>query len=277
MNQVGMPPLFPATVALYGVACVLFFAHLFGRETEADRRKEVGGVLRAARFALGLAFASHAVDIGWLCMHGMHPVVNSKEAVSFAAWMLCGIYLFVSSRFRVPALGVLVAPTTLLFDLAARLGPSPEARSSATLLAVSHSLLATVATAVLADAAGGGFYSMGEERALKQHRSGRLSRRGASLEMLDTLSRRCIAFGFACFTVALVTGAAWFLQKPDGPGLWSPQYVLASVAWLVYAALIAARIAVGLRGRRAAVLTVAGAATAVAVLLIYFVRDMRGA
>ncbi len=74
-----------------------------------------------------------------------------------------------------------------------------------------------------------------------------------------------------------MTGAAWFLQMPRGPGLWSPQYVLASIAWLLYAGLIMARLLVGLRGRRAAVLTVAGAATALAVLAVYFIRDVGGA
>lgn len=273
------PPLFPATVALYGVACVLFFVHLFGRDPGAriERRKEAPGVLRAARYALGLAFASHAVDIGWLCARGLHPVVNAKEALSFAAWTLCGAYLFVASRFRSPALGVLIAPLTLVFDLAARLGPAPEARTATSTLAIVHIVLATVGTAFFAIAAGGAIFYLAEERAIKSHKQGLLARRGSALETLDTLSRRCIVAGFACFTVALVTGAAWFLQKPGATGLWSPQYVLASLAWLVYAALILARVIVGLRGRRAALLTVAGAATAVAVLLIYVVRDMRGA
>jgi ABC-type uncharacterized transport system permease subunit len=270
-----MPPLFPATVALYAVACVLSFSHLFG--PQAGERKETStGLSRAARWSLMLAFASHAVDIGWLCTKGLHPVVNGKEALSFAAWLTCGVYLFVSRRYNTAALGVVIVPVTLVLNLAARLGPAPEQRSAASLLAIVHITLASAGTALFAVAAGGAILYLIEERNLKQHRTGRLRGRAPALETLDTLNRRCIAAGFAMFTVALVTGAAWLLQSPGGHGLWSPQYVLASLAWLLYAALIAARMIVGFRGRRAAVVTVFGALTAIGVLVVYFVRDVRG-
>ncbi len=278
-----MPPLFPATIALYGVACALFFAHLFAppgtwRAAQPEQRKDPTlGVSRAARFALALAFASHAIDIGWLCTKGMHPVVNAKEAISFAAWLTCGAYLAISWRSKIPALGVVLVPITLILNLAARLGPAPEARGAASLLAIVHITLASAGTALFAVAAGGAILYLVEEKSLKAHRTGRLLRRGPALETLDTLNRRCIALGFALFTVALVTGAAWLVQIPGGHGLWSPQYLVASVAWLLYAGLIGARLVVGLRGRRAAVVTVFGAVTAIGVLVIYFFRDVRGA
>jgi len=271
-----VPPFFPATVALYAVACVLSFSHLFG--PQAGQRKDAGvGLSRAARWSLMLAFASHAVDIGWLCTKGMHPVVNAKEAVSFAAWLTCGAYLFVSSRYRSAALGVVLVPVTLVLDLAARLGPAPEYHGAASLLAIVHITLASAGTALFAVAAGGAILYLFEERNLKQHRQGRLWGRAPALETLDTLNRRCIAAGFSMFTVALVTGAAWLLQMPGSHGLLSPQYILASVAWVLYAVLIGARLSVGFRGRRAAVLTVFGAVTAIGVLVVYFVRDVRGA
>jgi hypothetical protein len=77
-----MPPLFPFTLALYAVACALYLAHLLAGSTVAD------GLARAARAALGVAFAAQAVDIGWLCIHGLHPVINAREALSFAAWLI---------------------------------------------------------------------------------------------------------------------------------------------------------------------------------------------
>jgi ABC-type uncharacterized transport system permease subunit len=278
-----VPPLFPATVALYGVACALFFAHLFAPPTGSpvgqpeQRRDPTLGISRAARFALALAFASHAIDIGWLCTKGMHPVVNAKEAISFAAWLTCGAYLAVSWKSKIPALGVVLVPVTLILDLAARLGPAPEARGSASPLAIVHITLASAGTALFAVAAGGAILYLLEERSLKAHRAGRLWRKGPALETLDTLNRRCISIGFALFTIALVTGAAWLVQMPGGHGLWSPQYLVASAAWLLYAGLIGARLVIGLRGRRAAVITVFGAVTAIGVLVIYFVRDVLGA
>jgi len=49
---------------------------------------------------------------------------------------------------------------------------------------------------------------------------------------------------------------------------------LAAVTWLAYAALLIARSVYGWRGRRAAILTLQGFASALAVLLIYLVRRM---
>jgi len=88
-----MPPLFPATLALYAVACALYLAHLMAGSQ---------GLARAGRGALAAAFASQALDIGWLCTHGLHPAVNAREALSFAAWLTVGAYLLYSVRTRVP-------------------------------------------------------------------------------------------------------------------------------------------------------------------------------
>src|ERR1700743_2824524 len=99
-----MPPLFPATLALYAVACALYLAHLMAGSQ---------GLARAGRGALAAAFASQALDIGWLCMHGMHPAVNANEALSFAAWLICGAYLLSSLRVHMPVVGALVGPATI--------------------------------------------------------------------------------------------------------------------------------------------------------------------
>src|SRR5438477_13049001 len=99
------PPLFAVTLALYAVSCALYLSHLVVAGSD--------GIARAARIALGIAFAAQAINIGWLCMHGQHPAVNAREALSFATWLICGAYLAVSLRFRVPVVGALVGPVTM--------------------------------------------------------------------------------------------------------------------------------------------------------------------
>ncbi len=261
-----MPPLFPATLALYAVACALYLAHLMAGSE---------GLARAGRGALAAAFASQALDIGWLCMHGMHPAVNAREALSFAAWLICGAYLLSSLRIRIPVVGALVVPVTMVLDLAARLSPSREAVHGVSTLGAVHITLATGGVALFAVAAGGAVIYLVEERALKAHRAGRLFKRGPALETLDTLNRRCIMFGFPLFTVAVITGAVWGLQLHDR--LFTPQYSIAAAAWIMYAVLLVARVTAGWRGRRAAIMTIGGFATSLTVLLIYFVRGFGGA
>jgi ABC-type uncharacterized transport system permease subunit len=260
-----MPPLFPATLALYAVSCALYLAHLM---VGSD------GLARAARVALAIAFAAQAVDIGWLCTHGMHPVVNAREALSFAAWLICGAYLLASLRYRIPVVGALVVPVTMVLDVAARLSPSKEAAHGVSALGAVHITLATAGIAFFAVAAGGAVIYLIEERALKAHRAGRLFKRGPALETLDGLNRRCIIFGFPLFTVAVITGAVWGVQLHDQ--LFTPQYSIAAAAWIMYAVLLVARVTGGWRGRRAAIMTLGGFATSLTVLLIYFVRGIGG-
>jgi ABC-type uncharacterized transport system permease subunit len=260
-----MPPLFPATLALYAVSCALYLAHLMAGSE---------GLARAGRGALAAAFASQALDIGWLCTHGLHPAVNAKEALSFAAWLICGAYLLVSMRVRVPVVGALVVPVTMVLDLAARLSPSREVVHGVSTLGAVHITLATAGVALFAVAAGGAVIYLVEERALKAHRAGRLFKRGPALETLDTLNRRCIVFGFPLFTVAVITGAVWGIKL--GNPLFTPQYSFAVAAWIMYAVLIVARLTAGWRGRRAAIMTLGGFATSLTVLLIYFVRGFGG-
>ena len=261
-----MPPLFPATLALYAVSCALYLAHLMAGSE---------GLARAARGALAAAFASQALDIGWLCTRGQHPAVDAREALSFAAWLICGAYLVSTVRFRIPVVGALVVPVTMVLDLAARLSPSHEAQHGVSALGAVHITLATAGVALFAVAAGGAVIYLVEERALKAHRAGALFKRGPALETLDTLNRRCIIFGFPLFTVAVITGAVWGVQLHDK--LFTPQYSIAVAAWIMYAILLVARVTAGWRGRRAAIMTLGGFATSLTVLLIYFVRGLGGA
>ncbi|HZS41271.1 MAG TPA: cytochrome c biogenesis protein CcsA [Polyangia bacterium] len=261
-----MPPLFPATLAFYAVACVLYLAHLVSASP---------GIARGARVALAVAFASHAIDIGWLCTHGLHPVVNAREALSFASWLICGVYLVASFRNKVPVVGALVVPGTMVLDVAARLTPSHESpHAAASLLGIVHITLASAGVALFAVAAGGAVIYLIAERNLKRHKPGRAN--GPSLATLDKLNQRCITLGFPLFTVAMVTGAMWVAQLHLN-GVFTLQYAISAAAWLLYAVLLLARVTAGWRGRRAALMTLAGFAATAAVLLIYFLRGVTGA
>jgi ABC-type uncharacterized transport system permease subunit len=260
-----LPPLFPITLSLYAAAGTLYLAHVISSNER---------LARAARIVLGVAVVSQGIDIGWLCAHGLHPVVNAREAVYFASWLTCGAYLIASLRLNIPLVGALVVPASLVLDVAARLSPSTEGKHAETLLGSVHITLASAGVACFAVAAGGAIVYLATERSLKKHKGGMLGR-GPALQTLDYFNRRCITFGFPIFTVAMVTGAIWVLRI--GHSVLTPQYLMSTVAWLLYAGLLVARITAGWRGRRAALMTLAGFATAMMVLLIYFLRGVVGA
>ena len=139
----------------------------------------------------------------------MHPAVNAREALSFVAWLICGAYLLASVRFRMPVVGALVVPVTMVLDVAARLSPSNEAVHGVSTLGAVHIILATGGIALFAVAAGGAVVYLVEERASRRIAPGACSSAAPALETLDTLNRRCITFGFPLFTVAVITGAVW--------------------------------------------------------------------
>jgi len=96
-----------------------------------------------------------------------------------------------------------------------------------------------------------------QEKQLKGKRRGAMLRRLPPLETLDELNYRFVAWGFALFTLGILTGS--MLAKARWGEFWSaePVQILSMLTWLLYALLLHMR-SLGWRGRRAAALTIAG-------------------
>src|SRR5688572_22291829 len=257
--SVAPSPAFWVAVAMYAAAAAALLFVLAGNA-------------KARPFALGLvaaAFVAHGVDIGWRGTQHVHPAQSVREAIGFLAWILTGGYLLASVRYRLTLGGVVVMPLSLILLVLARLTPAGEAQEDLSVLGRVHISLATIGVGIFALASALSAIYLVEERALKKKKFDAIAfkDKGAPLESLDRLANRMIWIGFPIFTVALVLGAVWVSKL--GASLDRPEYPLAGVTWLAYAGLLVARHTYGFRGRRAARLTLAGFAAALAVLLIY--------
>ena len=73
-----------------------------------------------------------------------------------------------------------------------------------------------------------------------------------SLEYLDQLSYRLVAFVFPLWTFAVIAGAIWAESAWGRYWGWDPKETWAFITWVAYAAYLHARVTVGWRGRRAA-------------------------
>ncbi len=281
-----MPPLFPITMALYAVACTLYFV--------AVAQPPLVRVAKAAQLSLALAFLGQTIDIAWLCLHGQHPGTAAREAIFFASWLMVGAFPVLTFRQPIPLLGALLLPVAMVMDVVARVTPAPGipavvlAAPGHRALGLVHIFSATLGTAMFGVAAAASVVYLRNELRLKRHRltaGGPVMR--PSLETLDTWNRQSITFGFLSFTVAIVTGTVWLVMSPlptapaGGLGettwllLGRPQYILSVLTWLLYAGLLGARVAFGLRGRRAAAVTLYGFMAALSVLVVYLLRDVR--
>ncbi|MBE0428801.1 MAG: c-type cytochrome biogenesis protein CcsB [Thermoleophilia bacterium] len=84
------------------------------------------------------------------------------------------------------------------------------------------------------------------------------AKRLPSLDVLDEVSYRGIAFGFPLLTIGIVTGAIWADQAWGRWWGWDPKETWSLITWLFYGAYLHTRLTMGWRGRHSAVLAIAG-------------------
>jgi cytochrome c-type biogenesis protein CcsB len=78
------------------------------------------------------------------------------------------------------------------------------------------------------------------------------AKRLPSLEVLDQLSYRLVAFVFPLWTFSVIAGAIWAESAWGRYWGWDPKETWAFITWVAYAAYLHARVTIGWRGRRAA-------------------------
>ena len=264
--SVAPSPAFWVAAVAYAIAASLLLFMLAGH----SRLRPI------ALAAVVIAFLAHGTDIGWRGVQHVHPAESVREALGFLAFILTGGYFIASTRYRLTLGGVVVLPVSLILLLVARLSPAGAEPESLSSLGRIHIVLATVGVGIFALASALSAIYIAEDRALKKKKfdGAAFKDGGAPIEALDRISHRLIWVGFPIFTLSLVLGAVWVSRL--GENLDRLEYPLAVVTWLAFAVLLVARQVYGWRGRRAAVLTLEGFASALAVLIIYLVRRMVG-
>jgi cytochrome c-type biogenesis protein CcsB len=105
-----------------------------------------------------------------------------------------------------------------------------------------------------------------QERAIKTKRHGFFFKRLPSLEMLDYTGYACIVVGFTFLSIGLAAGFVYAKSVWGKLWSWDPKEIWSVITWILYAALLHERLAVGWRGRRSAIMAIIG----FAVLLFTF-------
>jgi ABC-type uncharacterized transport system permease subunit len=259
-------PAFYVALVLYGISSLLYVSAF----VDAPRWMRT-----AALVGMALGFVAHGIDISWRGFQGLHPGTSVREALGLLSWLMVGGYLAYRVKVKASAVGAFVAPTSLIILAAARLSPSGEPVPGLTVLGRIHISLATIGVALFALATAVAVVYLLQERSLKhKHFDGELFKHGIALETLDKLSHRLILFGFPVFTVSVMLGVIWVSQLAIGFS--RPEWPIAIVTWLAFGGLIIARSVKGWRGRKAALLTIAGFSSSAIVFVIYFARHVMG-
>ena len=232
--------------------------------TVIELRKGVFRPIRFNFFAIGLGFI---FQTGFLWIRGQElgrcPITNLFEVFAFLAWSVALIYMLVGPAYRLSLMGAFTAPLVLLLQGFALIAPI-DVRHPAQIPANSwlefHASISLVAYGAFALACIAGVMYLLQERQLKTHHLHSIFYHLPPLTNLFAVITRLLWWGFALYTVGIVSG--FFTGHP----LPRIQVVAAIALWLLYAAILQARHFKWLAPKRVAALCIIGFSAALALL-----------
>jgi cytochrome c-type biogenesis protein CcsB len=260
--------LLSATTFIYGLAAFLYcFAWVF--------RKTAAGRLATWVTLIGIAGNTGGIILRWVESYqlgfGHAPLSNLYESLIFFAWTIALIYLFIEWRYQNRVIGAFSAPLAFLTMAYASLSPNISDRIQPLIPALkSNWLIAHVITCFIGYGAFAVAFGVSVMYLIKSRNGaeeGGLVARFPSTSVLDELTHQLGMFGFLFLSAGIITGAVWANSAWGRYWGWDPKETWSLITWLIYAALLHARMMRGWRGRRIAWLSIVGFG---AVLFTYF-------
>ncbi len=241
------------TIALYSVGLVHSFLTIITRKKT---------LFRVSMLGIYSGFCTHALSIVFAWRETQHlPVTNIHEAFSFFAFVIVLAFLLTYARYRLESLSVFVFPLVFILSLAAALTasiPSPRPEALRSFLFYIHIPATFLGYAAFFLAFAAGIMYLIQENELKRKRPKAFYYRLPSLEICDDLGYRSLSIGFPLLTIGIVAGSFWASRAWGRFWGWDPKMVWSFITWLIYAVLIHYRLSAGLRGRRAALMSIVG-------------------
>ena len=250
------------TTLLYSVATVGYLIYVVRTEL----------IIHRIAYAFLLAgFISHTIGFAILIGQTKQmPITTLPQTFSLFAWAIVGSYLAFQLKFNIRVFGTFVSPLAVIFMILSSAIPSkivPTSRLFGSFWLTLHVTTIFIGNAIFALAFCAGIMYLLQERQIKTKSFGLLYRRLPSLETLDSLNSVCLTFGFPLITIGLISGFVYAGAVLRSFWHWDPKEILAVITWLIYAVLLHERLAVGWRGRRAAIMAIVG----FSVILVTFV------
>jgi len=241
------------TILLYGVGTVGCLIYIIRPD---------GAIHRVASLFLLGGFVSHTLGLVLLILRIQYaPVTTLQQTLSLFAWAIVGSYLAFQLKFNIRILGTFVSPLAVVFMLLSTTIPVhllPTSRLFRSFWLNLHVGTMFLGNAVFGLAFCAGVMYLLQERQLKHKSFGLLYHRLPSLETLDSLNRTCVMVGFPLITIGLISGFVYAGAVWRSYWNWDPKEILSVSTWLIYAVLLHERLAVGWRGRRAAIMAIVG-------------------
>jgi ABC-type transport system involved in cytochrome c biogenesis permease subunit len=209
--------------------------------------------LMAGLIAITASLIVRAVNTG----HG--PFSSMYEFGVAFAWGILVMTLIFGRLYKLPVIGtigVIIALALLIFagTLSSKAAPLVPALQQSVLL-TTHVASAVISYGALTIGFGAAIIYLIKARNTRES------------EVLDRLSYHTVIIGFPFLTLVIILGAIWADIAWGKYWSWDPKETASLVTWLLYASYLHARITRGWRGKKAAILLIAGFA---AVLVTFF-------
>ena len=247
-------------VLLFELALTFYFLSTISGVIEIFRGKKATSKIALYLAAIGFLF--HTGNIIVRYVQGGHiPVTNMHEATSFFSWCILLLFFFHEFRYKLGMLSSFIMPIVFLFMFSSSIFPREIKVLSPVLQSYwfgIHIILAFLGDAAFAMACGIGIMYLLQERFVKTKRLGGLFQKLPSLQVLDEINYHLITLGFPLLTFAMITGVIWANSAWGTYWRWDPKEVWSLITWLIYALVLHFRLTIGWRGKKAAILSIAG-------------------
>ena len=225
------------------------------------------GIFRPARFnflavGLGFIFQTAFLSIRGNAL-GRCPITNLFEVFIFLAWSIALIYMLIGPAYRLSLMGAFTAPLVFLiqtFALFAPIDVQHAIKLPANPWLEFHASVSMVAYGAFALACIAGIMYLVQERQIKTHQLHSIFYHLPPLTDLYAAITRLLWWGFALYTLGLVSG--FFIGQPLP---WA-QVICAIGVWILYAGILQGRHLRRLAPKRVAALCIVGFSLALTLL-----------
>jgi len=247
-------------ILFFKLALFAYFLSTIGYVTSILVKRVL--IAKTSTWILFSAFIIHTIYIVFRWMEtGYSPVINVYESLSFIAWAISGSYLAFQTKTKTRILGSFVSPVAflLMVEASASGGLVGDISMPAILkgwLVPVHTMLSLTGEALFVLACLSGIMYLIQDNFLKKKKSYSFSRLLPPLRDLDRINHICVLWGFPLLTLGVIAGSIWARTVWGSHWQWDPKQVWTMISWLLYAFLLHQRLAIGWKGKKAAVLSI---------------------
>ncbi len=213
----------------------------------------------------------------WFNLHGFKDLISVDWIVFFNAWLTMMVVILFNLFYKAKYILIYVTPLALINLLIGFFAPhnyltmKPFFSSLDQATLITHIILILIGDSLFALAFIISLIYIFQERRIKLKKNLKLfdkknhpfdevfyRGKGYNLELLDSMNYFCLKIGFPLITVGIAMGIYLSSSLFKSFMIIKPIEIMSLITWLIYAVLLHERVAKGLRGKKAAVFSIAG-------------------